>query len=70
MKGKVFVTEIIQLCCSRSVSNGIVAVDFGNFLNNSINESSDSRSVYLIFLAELKIIFPRSFLSLLTHLGE
>ncbi|NXR37938.1 APC4 protein, partial [Zosterops hypoxanthus] len=28
---------------SRSVSNGIVAVEFGNFLNNSINESSDSR---------------------------
>ncbi|NXX60569.1 APC4 protein, partial [Scopus umbretta] len=28
---------------SRSVSNGILAVDFGNFLNNSINESSDSR---------------------------
>uniref|UniRef100_A0A8B9TMP4 Anaphase-promoting complex subunit 4 n=1 Tax=Anas platyrhynchos TaxID=8839 RepID=A0A8B9TMP4_ANAPL len=28
---------------SRSVSNGILAVEFGNFLNNSINESSDSR---------------------------
>ncbi|XP_009867903.1 PREDICTED: anaphase-promoting complex subunit 4 [Apaloderma vittatum] len=28
---------------SRSVSNGIVAVEFGNFLNNSMNESSDSR---------------------------
>ncbi|XP_014792530.1 PREDICTED: anaphase-promoting complex subunit 4-like [Calidris pugnax] len=30
-------------CSSRSVSNGILAVEFGNFLNNSINESSDSR---------------------------
>ncbi|KAF4788271.1 hypothetical protein TURU_162359 [Turdus rufiventris] len=28
---------------ARSVSNGILAVEFGNFLNNSINESSDSR---------------------------
>uniref|UniRef100_A0A8B9YZ89 Anaphase-promoting complex subunit 4 n=1 Tax=Buteo japonicus TaxID=224669 RepID=A0A8B9YZ89_9AVES len=28
---------------SRSVSNGILAVEFGNFLNSSINESSDSR---------------------------
>ncbi|NXG61829.1 APC4 protein, partial [Hemiprocne comata] len=28
---------------SRSVSNGILAVEFGNFLNNGINESSDSR---------------------------
>ncbi|KAM9578873.1 anaphase-promoting complex subunit 4 isoform 2-T2 [Guaruba guarouba] len=27
---------------SRSVSNGILAVEFGNFLNNSINETSDS----------------------------
>uniref|UniRef100_A0A8V0YAZ8 Anaphase-promoting complex subunit 4 n=1 Tax=Gallus gallus TaxID=9031 RepID=A0A8V0YAZ8_CHICK len=28
---------------SRSIGNGIVAVEFGNFLNNSINESSDAR---------------------------
>ncbi|XP_025926883.1 anaphase-promoting complex subunit 4 isoform X3 [Apteryx rowi] len=28
---------------SRSVSNGLIAVEFGNFLNNNINESSDSR---------------------------
>uniref|UniRef100_A0A8C3M337 Anaphase-promoting complex subunit 4 n=1 Tax=Chrysolophus pictus TaxID=9089 RepID=A0A8C3M337_CHRPC len=28
---------------SRSIGNGIVAVEFGNFLNNTINESSDSR---------------------------
>lgn len=28
---------------SRSIGNGIVAVEFGNFLNNSINESSDTR---------------------------
>ncbi|OXB63164.1 hypothetical protein ASZ78_001043 [Callipepla squamata] len=27
----------------RSIGNGVVAVEFGNFLNNSINESSDSR---------------------------
>ncbi|POI26095.1 hypothetical protein CIB84_010155, partial [Bambusicola thoracicus] len=31
----------------RSIGNGIVAIEFGNFLNNSINESSDSRSVCL-----------------------
>ncbi|NXG21666.1 APC4 protein, partial [Grallaria varia] len=28
---------------SRSVSNEIIAVEFGNILNNSVNESSDSR---------------------------
>ncbi|XP_043400501.1 anaphase-promoting complex subunit 4 isoform X3 [Chelonia mydas] len=27
---------------SRSAANGLLAVDFGNFLNNSINESSDT----------------------------
>ncbi|XP_039397495.1 anaphase-promoting complex subunit 4 [Mauremys reevesii] len=27
---------------SRSANNGLLAVDFGNFLNNSINESSDT----------------------------
>lgn len=58
-----------ECCSSRSVSNGILAVDFGNFLNNSINESSDSRSVYLIFLpesqiAELKTMFSSVYFAL------